>query len=851
MAASSTIQIVIDAVDNATAKINQAVGGIKGAIGSATQSMKDWANENKIASTIIGGSLAYIGKQAIDTAADFERAGVMTKFLTKNTEEANKFSEALIQMAVTTPYTTKQITDLGTRMVGQVQDVGLSTQMMYALTNATSATGGTVRELENAQRALTQTFIKSKPSLEELNRQFNNANIPVMRVLAEELSKGTVKLKGYTDGVITAGGASKEVTKAWQSASEQLPILTKRSEAAEMKLKALKDAGKENTASFKTAEATVMSYHQKLDKAQASIGAYGSAVTAGTKTAAAGFHKSTEEIMSDLQGIADLGVTGKDTAIAIMESLSIKYKGANEAMLSTFQGTSANIRDQIEVISSSILGIDKTLGVREGSIFYYLKKGAQGLSDFLVAHRYDISDFVDSIIKNKAALIGIAAVFLTLLAPAILFALSLFGPFIATALLIGGAFFVIANAASYLIDQFGGINAVLEKMKPVITTIGNIFQSIATLIKQAWSTVQPYVEKVLNFLIKNKDYVLGALAGIALVIVAALVPAFIAWAIAAASAAIATLAAIAPIVLIGAAIGIAAVFIIKHWEEIKIVVGAVVDWFQALPERIGQIITSVINWFAQLPTMIKTFLGNLFFEWIPYAVGFLAGFLIGAIASLIANVILFFVDLAQKVPQKFEELKIGVINKITATWAWISTEVPQWPGRFAEFIKELVKKTVEQLKELGKAFIEGLLNGPNAVWKTVTDFKDKVVGAFNAVIDAVGRAIEAVKKGFKAGVGAGTGGQVTFQHGGIVPGPIGAPMPIIAHGGERITPQGGVDVNERTLGGMGGGGGVTVNINGSITMDSEERVRQLANMIMRMLGRESELSRYGVGYSFV
>lgn len=88
--------------------------------------------------------------------------------------------------------------------------------------------------------------------------------------------------------------------------------------------------------------------------------------------------------------------------------------------------------------------------------------------------------------------------------------------------------------------------------------------------------------------------------------------------------------------------------------------------------------------------------------------------------------------------------------------------------------------------------------------------------------------------------GVNFGGEIqTRQHGGIVEGPLGAPVPIIAHGGERVIPRTGVDVNH-------GSGGFTVNFYGNVTMDSEDRVKQLADRVIKILGRQNELARYGV-----
>ena len=85
-------------------------------------------------------------------------------------------------------------------------------------------------------------------------------------------------------------------------------------------------------------------------------------------------------------------------------------------------------------------------------------------------------------------------------------------------------------------------------------------------------------------------------------------------------------------------------------------------------------------------------------------------------------------------------------------------------------------------------------------------------------------------------------GIIGRQHGGIVPGPVGQPMPIIAHGGERITPRG----SNIQAPFAGGGGGVTINMNGQIVMDTPERVKELAEAVIRILGRQNELARYGL-----
>ena len=81
-----------------------------------------------------------------------------------------------------------------------------------------------------------------------------------------------------------------------------------------------------------------------------------------------------------------------------------------------------------------------------------------------------------------------------------------------------------------------------------------------------------------------------------------------------------------------------------------------------------------------------------------------------------------------------------------------------------------------------------------------------------------------------------------MQHGGIVPGSAGSAVPIMAHAGERVTPRSGADV--------GGSGASTININisGSFTLDDPARLKELANLISRTLGRQTELAQMGAGW---
>lgn len=116
--------------------------------------------------------------------------------------------------------------------------------------------------------------------------------------------------------------------------------------------------------------------------------------------------------------------------------------------------------------------------------------------------------------------------------------------------------------------------------------------------------------------------------------------------------------------------------------------------------------------------------------------------------------------------------------------------------------------------------------------------KDTVQGLINKIGDLINKARELASGAFSSVKGA-----LGFQHGGFVDAPGHQAVPAILHGGERIIPRNGADVN-----GGGGSPNITIQITGSFNLDSDSRVQELADKISKVLGRQSELASYGVGY---
>lgn len=154
---------------------------------------------------------------------------------------------------------------------------------------------------------------------------------------------------------------------------------------------------------------------------------------------------------------------------------------------------------------------------------------------------------------------------------------------------------------------------------------------------------------------------------------------------------------------------------------------------------------------------------------------------------------------------------------------------------FVDFLKTYVWPAVQLVFNLVAAIVKEVAQQWVDRFNIIKGAVEGVIGAIKGMISAAQEMANKVKGGLKI---------PGFQHGGFVDGPVSQAMPAMLHGGERVIPRNGVDVNS------GGGGGVSVSINfsGAVSMDSESRVQELANKIISILGRQSELASKGVGF---
>lgn len=208
-------------------------------------------------------------------------------------------------------------------------------------------------------------------------------------------------------------------------------------------------------------------------------------------------------------------------------------------------------------------------------------------------------------------------------------------------------------------------------------------------------------------------------------------------------------------------------------------------------------------------------------------------------------------------------LVILAIGALVTAGIWLMTHWEQVKA-FAISTWNAIKMSIQTIIEGIKTVITNTMNSIKTVIQTVLDsikqafsskleeskgfissFAEGAVGLFNKVkgaIDGLISRLSDLKN--KAGEALGSvKGKLGFKHGGTIPGGFNDAVPTILHGGERVVSHTGSDVNQG-----GGGGGVNINLTIEGDVNSMDMVERITQAVKDSIGRDDELSRYGVGF---
>jgi TP901 family phage tail tape measure protein len=274
-----------------------------------------------------------------------------------------------------------------------------------------------------------------------------------------------------------------------------------------------------------------------------------------------------------------------------------------------------------------------------------------------------------------------------------------------------------------------GFNFAMSQAKAAIDALLiKIGTNLLPILTQIVSAVGPIITGFLNFtdaISKNglaMDAIKSVLLGVAVVIAIVLVNAFIAWATAAWAAAVATVAATWPILLIGAIVAVVVFGIIqavKHW-------GAIVTWLGNVWHTVSTAIGGAFSW---LGTMAHTIIFGII-SWFQHLSG-------GFKALLAVALVVFFPIVA---------LILGVILVVTHWGA-----IMKWFGgvfsAIGTFIHSIISKIGDAFSGLGST-IKGVWDGIVGAIKGAINFIIGIINAFIGGIDNIQVNVGPVHVGF-------------------------------------------------------------------------------------------------------
>jgi len=260
-------------------------------------------------------------------------------------------------------------------------------------------------------------------------------------------------------------------------------------------------------------------------------------------------------------------------------------------------------------------------------------------------------------------------------------------------------------------------------------------------------------------------------------------------------------------------------------------------WTAITQDTMVQFWVSAINLVIGAVTLMVTLIQfNLQLLWSIVQIAFM---LVYTIVSTIFNSM---VEFAKTKLEAFKNAWLtqfnAVKNVVISVMSWLQTFMSEKLGITTEDInnalekmKNFFKSSFEIMKSIVSSFAEGVTSFFNGIKSAI----DGVIGKIREMIDAV--------KGLPSQVGGMIGFGGSHQHGGTIPGSFNQAVPAVLHGGERVVPRTGVDVNPS----QGGGGGSTINLTIEGDVNSMDMVSRIVESVKSAIGRDNDLARYGVG----
>lgn len=288
---------------------------------------------------------------------------------------------------------------------------------------------------------------------------------------------------------------------------------------------------------------------------------------------------------------------------------------------------------------------------------------------------------------------------------------------------------------------FGGITEVITN---VSTMISSFLENIATMVP---GIMEPLIS-IFTFLEPVIPIILGIIAAFVIAIKVVSIITAISEAITLLSGAMSFLASSPILLIVGAIVGLIAVFVylwntnedfrnavLAIWEAIKtgisVIIAAIVSFFQGLVLGVLNMALGVINAWnnikATVSAVVAAFVAFVQQKWSEFLQGTMAIFT--TIKDWLINV-------WETIKNTVSNVFTNIVNAGKQAWEGLKQSVSDTVSS----VKELFGKLGEiNLLEIGKNIVEGLING----------VKEKI----SAVTDMIGNVASKIKNGFKSALG--------------------------------------------------------------------------------------------------
>ncbi len=328
----------------------------------------------------------------------------------------------------------------------------------------------------------------------------------------------------------------------------------------------------------------------------------------------------------------------------------------------------------------------------------------------------------------------------------------------------------------------------------VIPILGQLATTATTVIIPMLEKIGSTIGGVIQWFQKH-DAALMAAKIVMIVVAGALVAAFVAWAVAAAGAAVATIAATWPILAIGAAVALVVAGIIlavTHW-------GAIMDWIKTAIANAGAFIGGIFSWLGTQVHMILTAIGSKF-QWV------------GAIFSWLGTA---FHNIGAAIGFIFHWIG-GLIHSEIVGWSIVFAWIGGVFSRIGSVFHSIISAIGDKFKWLG-GLVSGVWQGIVGAIKGAINSVISVINDFIRGIDAIHIDVGPIHVGFNIP-------QIPYLQAG---GYITAGGLAMLHAGERVIPASGLAPAS-----VSSGGG-TPQINVNVYLDGAPVAKKLMPHIVR------------------